>query len=103
MTKFDSKLLAKSQIDQEIKARKLVDVTVNDIVVLIDREQGGAERAKSLGLNLCSFIPFTSKGLDWLRGDLADIEYKTMADYLRDPIKYQNKEVQNDLKEMARK
>jgi orotate phosphoribosyltransferase len=103
VTKFDSKLLAKSQIEQEIKRRALTDVTVKDFIVLVDREQGGAERAKALGLNLYSFIPFASKGLDWLKGDLADIEYNTITDYLKNPAKYQDKELQKSLKEMAKK
>jgi len=103
VTKFDSKILAKSQVEYEITRRMLTEVTVKDFVVLVDREQGGVEKAKSLGLNLYSFIPFASKGLEWLRGDLADIEYKTIVDYLNDPVKYQDKELQKSLKELIRK
>jgi orotate phosphoribosyltransferase len=103
VARFDSKLLAKSQIEQEIRRRNLSDVTVNDVFVLLDREQGGAEVARKNGINLHSLIPFASKGLEWLKGSLSDIEYTTIKDYLSDPQKYQTKEMQEKLKGMAQK
>lgn len=103
VTTFGNMLLAEGQVEQEIKMRMLTDVTAKDFITLVDREQGGAERAKHLGFNLSSFIPFASKGLNWLKIELAEVEYKTMTDYLKDPAKYQDKELQKNLGDLARR
>jgi orotate phosphoribosyltransferase len=101
VTKFNSKLLAKSQVEQEAARRKITGIDVKDFVVLLDREQGGAETARSLGLNLYSFIPFASKGLYWLKDRFSETEYDVLTDYLKDPAKYQDKELQTKLQKMA--
>lgn len=103
VARFDSKLLAKSQIEQEIKRRNLSDVNVNDVFVVLDREQGAADVAKKAGIGLHSLIPFRSKGLEWLKDSLSDIEYTTIKDYLGDSEKYQTKEMQAQLQAEAQK
>jgi orotate phosphoribosyltransferase len=103
VTRFDSKLLAIGQINQEIKRRGLTDIRLKDIIVLLDREQGGAEKAKQLGYSLTAFIPFASKGMGWLKDSLSEIEYNTIVDYLKDSKKYQDKVVQERLAKMAQK
>lgn len=103
VTKFDSKLLAISQTEQEVKRRGLKDVKIKDVFVLLDREQGAAEIAKQNGFNLHAVIPFTSRGLALIKDSLDPKEYEVIADYLKDPKKYQNKEMQDRLKEMAQK
>jgi orotate phosphoribosyltransferase len=100
---FDSKLLARSQIEQEIKRRDLPGVTVGDVFVLLDREQGGVEAAKKSGMNLHSLIPFASKGLDWLKDSLSEVEYTTIKDYLSNPQKYQTVEMREKLRALAQK
>ncbi len=102
VTKFDSKLMAISLIRQEAAKRNL-SVEMKDVFVLIDREQGGAEIAKNTGFNLYSLIPFKSKGMGWLKTKLSKLEYDTITDYLNDPQKYQNKELQEKLKSQAKK
>jgi uridine monophosphate synthetase len=101
VTRFDSKLLAFAQLQQEIAARKLKDVTVKDIVVLLDREQGGADKAREHGLNLHAIIKFKSDGLDLLKDTLSQTEYDVIKDYLDNPQKYQNAEEQMRLRKMA--
>ncbi len=103
VARFDSKLLAKSQIEQEIRRRNLPDVTVDDVFVLLDREQGGTEIAQKSGIRLHSLIPFRTKGLEWLKGSLSAVEYNTIKDYLSDPQKYQTKEMQEKLQALAKK
>lgn len=97
VTKFDSKLLAIKQLEHEIKIRKLKNIVVSDVIVLLDREQGVKETAKEYGINLHSLIPFMSKGLKWLRNVLSDQEYKIFVDYLENPLKYQDPHLQKEL------
>lgn len=103
VTGLDSKLLAHSQVIEEAKIRKLVDVTVDHIVVLLDREQGGAEKARSAGFQLCSFIPFATKGVHWLKEGISEIEYKTIIEYMVDPQKFQIADKQAELQAFARR
>ncbi|MBI2084004.1 MAG: hypothetical protein HYT70_00060 [Candidatus Aenigmarchaeota archaeon] len=101
VTGFDSKLLAIRQINQETQRRGVTGITLQDVAVLLDREQGGVERARDLGFNLYSLVPFISKGLDWLREKLSQTEYDTIVDYVRDTEKYQDPELQQHLKQLA--
>ena len=102
VTRFDSKLLAIGQVNGEIKRRNLTGITLKDIVVLLDREQGGSQAAERLGYKMHAFIPFASKGVHWLKDTLSEIEYSTIVDYLKDPQKYQSAEMQESLRNTAR-
>jgi uridine monophosphate synthetase len=99
-TKFDSKLVAIEQINHEAKKRGL-KVKCKDVVVLLDREQGAAAVASQHGISFHSLIPFKSKGLEWLKNSLSEIEYEILTKYLRDEEKYQDAEVQKELYEMC--
>lgn len=103
VTRFDSKLLAIGQINGEIKRRKLTNVETKDIVVLLDREQGGVEKARELGYSLHAFIPFASKGIGWLKDSLTEVEYEVITDYIKNTEKYQKKEIQAELEAKALK
>ncbi len=98
---FGSKELAISQIQQEAKRRGISNMKLNDIFVLLDREQGGRERAKELGYNLHALISFKSVGVHWLKDALQPIEYDTIVSYLKNPKDYQNSEIQQKLKSIA--
>ncbi len=102
VTGFDSKLLAISQVNQEIQRRNLLGVTLQDVAVLLDREQGGAQRARDLGYNLHSYIPFISKGLPWLKDRFSQQETETILDYVGNVEKYQDSELQKHLKQLAK-
>lgn len=101
VTEFDSKLLAINQVNQEARRRGITDITLQDIVVLLDREQGGKERAQELGYKLHSLIPFISKGLGWLKDRFSPIEYEIITNYAENPQKYQDSELQQYLKQLA--
>ena len=108
MTKFDSKLLALEQVNYEARRRekekaKELHLTCEDVVVLLDREQGAKEKAKSMYVNLFSFIPFKSKGIYRLKDKMAPEEYRTIVDYLSDDTKYQDTKIQKELLNTASK
>lgn len=108
VSRFDSKLLALEQLKYEVKRRekqrgKKLNVTCKDVAVLFDREQGAAERARSLGMNLHSIIPFKSKGIDWLRNKMTEEERRVIEDYLNNDTKYQDRRIQKDLMKLAQK
>jgi len=102
VTKFDSKLLAKRQVEYEARNRG-INVTCDDVVVLFDREQGAYERAEEVGMKLHALIPFASKGLGWLEEVLHPDEHGTITDYLRDAEPYQDPGRQRELREMVPK
>jgi len=99
-TKFDSKLVAIEQINQEAK-KSGITVKCKHVVVLLDREQGAVEVASQHGISFHSIIPFKSKGIAWLKNLLSEIEYKVITEYLRDEKKYQDAEVQEKLYELC--
>lgn len=97
VTRFDSKLIALKQLENETKLRKLNKVICTDIIVLLDREQGAERNAKEYGVRLHSLIPFTTKGLIWLQGALSEYEYEIIRDYLMNFENYQKADVQKQL------
>jgi len=102
VTKFDSKLAAISQLEDEIKRRHLnARIECNDVVVVIDREQGATERAKQLGLNLHSLIPFSSKGIEWLKDHITNEEYTVIKSYLSEPSMFQDEKAKSRLERSA--
>ncbi|MGA2800343.1 MAG: hypothetical protein ABSE71_03375 [Candidatus Micrarchaeaceae archaeon] len=103
VTRFDSKLLAIHQVQAEAKRKELTGIKLEDVFVLLDREQGASEKASELGFRLHSLIPFVNRGLGWLRESFSDIEYTVISDYVRDPQKYQDREMSDTLRRMARR
>ena len=99
-TKFNTKLVAKAQIQEAAKDKK-VSVSCTDVVVLIDREQGAKEIAETNGMKLWSLIPFKTKGVQWLKDRMRPLEYEIITDYLKDEKKYQDQKLQNELRDAA--
>lgn len=99
VTKLDSKLIAIEQLKHESKERK-VKINYKDIIVVLDREQGAAELAKKRNLNIKSLIPFKSKGIKWLRDKLSEIEFEILSDYLKNVKKYQNQDIQREIRDL---
>jgi len=102
VTKFDTKLIARAQIYEAAKDKKM-SVRCENVAVLIDREQGAEEVALSKGMKLWSLIPFKSKGIQWLKDKMESLEYETLTDYLKDESKYQNPSVKERLRRAALK
>lgn len=101
VTKFTSKEIALEQVRYEINRKGLKNVQCKDVGVLLDREQGAEQRAKNLGINLYSLIPFKSEGIHWLKGVLHPIEYEHITKYMEGAGKYQEPDFQKYLKKMA--
>jgi orotate phosphoribosyltransferase len=100
-TKFDSKVLALEQVQQELERRHCSGITLQDVVVLLDREQGAGDTARRRGVQLHALIPFRSKGLTWLKGAFSEEEHRVIAEYLDSPETYQDPTVQNRLRTQA--
>ncbi len=108
VTKFDSKAIALEQVKYEIKRReketaKKINITCKHVAVLLDREQGAAEKARSLGITMHHLIPFKSKGITWLKERITSEEYGVIKDYLQNEKEYQSKQKQDKLYRMALK
>jgi orotate phosphoribosyltransferase len=109
VTMFDTKLVTKRQLDSELKRRerltgkRIEGVKCDDVLVLIDREQGGESVARQNGMRLFSVIKFASEALDWLKGAMHPVEYEVMKDYCRDWRRYQDGKIQKELLESAMK
>lgn len=85
VTGMESKLVARGQVIAELEKRGISDFTVNDIAVVVDRQQGAQERAKKLMVNLYSLIDFVDEGLPLIKDRMAEEEFTLVSDYLKDP------------------
>lgn len=101
VTRFDSKLTAAQQVRHEVERRGLQDVSCQDVVVLIDREQGAAATAASRGFSLHAMIRLKSQGLEWLRPRLARAEYDVLRAYFDDPGPFQTPRQRSRLAELT--
>lgn len=101
VTRFDSKLTAARQVDHEIRRRHLHGVRCRDVLVVVDREQGGAEAARAHGFTLHAALGLRSQMLPYLQERLAPIEYKIISAYLDDPNPFQDSREQRRLSELA--
>jgi uridine monophosphate synthetase len=100
VTKLDSKLIALEQLKLEASRRK-IRISCKNIIVILDREQGAETLAKKNELILSSLIPFNSKGIFWLKEKFSDIEYEIINDYLKNTEKYQDINLQEEIKSMS--
>lgn len=99
-TNFDSKVIALEQVRRELE-RRHTHAAVEDVVVLMDREQGAQEAARERGVRLHALIPFRSRGLSWLSTSFSEEEYQILTDYLDHPEKYQDPMLQKQLRIQA--
>lgn len=101
VTGFDSKLVGAEQVEREAARRGLEGVRCRDVLVVVDREQGGAEAAREHGFTLRSVLRLRSEGLEALRASLAPVEYEVVKAYLEDPAAFQDPGEQRRLTAMA--
>jgi len=88
VTGMDSKIVARNQVQSELKQRGVKNVQCEDVAVLVDRQQGAAQKAKELGLRLHSVIKLVDDGLPLIKDMMSKTEYETISAYLSDPQKY---------------
>ena len=97
VTKFSTKETALRQIALEAEHRGLLDVKVDSIVVLIDREQGASEAARAHDVPIRSLVRLRAEGLEWLQGVALARELEVIHSYLADETKFQDAAVQREL------
>jgi uridine monophosphate synthetase len=85
VTGMESKLVGRAQVLAEIEKRGVFDVTVNDIAVIIDRQQGAKDRAKEHKIRLHSLIDLIDEGLLMIKDVMSEEEYNIVSQYLLDP------------------
>jgi orotate phosphoribosyltransferase len=88
VTGMESKLVARGQVIAELKKRNISDFTVDDIAVVVDRQQGARDRAKELKINLHTLVDFVDEGLTLIKDKMTDEEYTMVSDYLADPSSF---------------
>jgi orotate phosphoribosyltransferase len=101
VTGFDSKLVAARQVEHEAQRRGLEGVTCRDVAVVVDREQGGAEAARSHGFSLHSVLRMRADYLPLLKERLAPVEHEVVTAYLEDPEPFQDPGEQRRLAAIA--
>ncbi len=87
VTGMESKLVGRAQVLAELKKRDISDVSVDDIAVIIDRQQGARERAKDMNIRLHSLIDLVDEGLSLIQDSMSEEEYQIVSDYLLDPTR----------------
>ena len=83
VTGMTSKLIARTQLLTEIERRGISGVKCDDILVVVDRQQGAKTIAQEEGLNLHSLIDFADEGLPLLQDLMDQKEYETIIKYLK--------------------
>lgn len=85
VTGMESKLVARGQVIAELEKRGVSDYTVDDIAVVVDRQQGARKRAGELKINLHTLIDLVDEGLPLLKEKMTDEEFTMVSNYLADP------------------
>jgi len=85
VTGMESKLVGRAQVLAELKKREISNVSVDDIAVIVDRQQGAQERAKDLNIRLHSLIDLVDEGLPAIRNSMSEEEYRIVSEYLMTP------------------
>jgi orotate phosphoribosyltransferase len=84
VTGMESKLVARRQVIAELEKRGISNFTVDDIAVVVDRQQGARKRANELNINLHSLIDLVDEGLPLIKDKMSPEEFTTVSDYLAD-------------------
>ena len=85
VTGMESKLVARGQVIAELEKRGVSNYTVDDIAVVVDRQQGARKRSGELKINLHTLIDLVDEGLPLLKDKMTDEEFMMVSDYLADP------------------
>lgn len=85
VTGMESKLVGRAQVLAELKKREVSNVSVDDIAVIVDRQQGARKRAKDLNIRLHSLIDLVDEGLPSIKNAMSDEEFKIVSEYLLKP------------------
>jgi orotate phosphoribosyltransferase len=102
---FTSKQVAHWQVMAEVKNRRLRNVSIPAVMVLVDREQSSAapETASQLSMKILSIVKLKTEGLELLRDILSEREHEIVREYIVDPNAFQNPGIRKQLAAEARK
>lgn len=98
---FDSKEIAIEQLRMELSSRKINNVEVDAVVVLIDRGTEARERALAAGTRLERLVVLGEDCELMLKGIATDREIEVIQDYVYNPDRYQDKRLQSKLRDEA--
>ncbi len=85
VTGLESKLVARQMVTSEAERRGLRDVRCDDILVVLDRQQGADNRAREAGLRLHALVRLVDEGLPILEDVMMPEEFAVIRDYLLGP------------------
>ena len=85
VTGMESKLVARGQVIAELEKRGISDFRIDDIAVVVDRQQGARKRAEELNIKLHSLIDLVDEGLPLIQDKMSDEEFTMVSGYLADP------------------
>ncbi|MFW9787836.1 MAG: orotate phosphoribosyltransferase [Candidatus Thorarchaeota archaeon] len=88
VTGMESKLVARDQVIAELEKRGISNYTVDDIAVVIDRQQGARKRADELEIRLHSLIDLVEEGLPLIKDRMSSEEFSMISGYLADPASF---------------
>lgn len=97
VTGFDSKGIALRQLELELARRGVEDVTVEAVVVFLERGAEARERAAAAGIRLVSLAVLDASRIEALRGSASDRELEVIGAYLRDPAAFQDPAIRVEL------
>ncbi len=102
VARFTSKEVGARQVEMELSRRGLSTAKVDTVAVIIDREQGTAAAARSLGVNLISLLRLKTEGLEVMQDICSPREFEVIGQYLEDDQAFQAPEVREGLIAEAR-
>ena len=88
VTGMESKLVARGQVVTELERRGISNYAIDDIAVVIDRQQGARVRANELKIRLHSLIDLVDEGLSLIRNKMSSEEFDIISDYLSNPADF---------------
>lgn len=98
---FDSKEVAIRQLQYEMKGRGIEAVSIEAVVVLVDRGIEARHRADAAGVRLLSLVSLGGDGASLLRGTATEREIEVIRDYINNPEHYQDPTVRQTLRDEA--
>jgi orotate phosphoribosyltransferase len=85
VTGMESKLVARGQVVAELEKRGITDFSVDHIAVIVDRNQGAAQRARDHNIKLHALINLVDEGLPMIEDLMSSEEFSMISEYLADP------------------
>ena len=101
VTRFDSKRVALDQVAEEAR-RRAVEISCKDIVVIVDRAQGGQAAAESAGVLVHSLLRLDAEGLELISSALLGPELDVIRAYLQHPDEFQDRGRQEEIAALSK-